>query len=74
MPIPDYQILMLPVLRVLADQKEHAVRDVVAALSDEFSLTADERRQRLQSGVLTMNNRGGLGACLSGQSRASGDC
>lgn len=57
MAIPDYQTLMLPVLKVLADQKGHAVRDIVATLADEFALSEDERRQRLQSGAFTMGNR-----------------
>ncbi len=53
MAIPDYQTLMLPVLRILSDGKEHLLRDVVQQLSDQFGLTEEERRQLLPSGVST---------------------
>ena len=46
MAIPDYQTLMLPVLR-LAGEGELAVSEAVVRLSDEFSLVADERAQLL---------------------------
>src|SRR5439155_17865691 len=54
--IPDYQTLMLPPLRIPENQKERAVGDAVATLSDDLRLSNDERRQ-VQSGVCTMNNR-----------------
>ncbi len=50
MAIPDYQTLMLPVLRFYSDQKEHSFRDVVEALADEFQLTEQERKEMLPSG------------------------
>ena len=45
MPIPDYQTLMLPVLRLLADGADHAAGSVIDAMSAEFDLTAEEREQ-----------------------------
>jgi restriction system protein len=51
MAIPDYQTLMLPLLKFVADGKEHHVREAVAALAKEFSLTEDELKERLPSGV-----------------------
>jgi restriction system protein len=58
MAIPDFQTLMLPVLRRLSDGKEHALRELVAATSDEFGLTSDERAQLLPSGTQPlMTNR-----------------
>lgn len=42
MAIPDFQTLMLPLLRHCADGGEHATRDVVPALAKEFELTEDE--------------------------------
>jgi restriction system protein len=42
MPVPDYQSLMLPVLR-LAAQGETRVPDIEDKLADEFGLTAEER-------------------------------
>lgn len=42
---------MLPVLRRLGDGQEHALRELVAAISDEFRLTPEERAQPLPSGT-----------------------
>lgn len=50
MPIPDFQSLMLPLLKSLADGAEHSMRDVIAQLAEEFSLTGEERRELLPSG------------------------
>ena len=36
MAIPDYQKLMLPVLKHLADGYEHKLRETTTAMSDEF--------------------------------------
>jgi restriction system protein len=36
MPIPDYQSLMLPLLELLEDGKEHRLRDVVSVLEQQF--------------------------------------
>jgi restriction system protein len=49
MPIPDYQTLMLPVLR-LASAGERRVGDVQGQIADEFGLTEIEREQLLPSG------------------------
>ena len=50
MAIPDYQMLMLPLLQVLADKQERTLREVVAQLSIEFKLSDEERSQLLPSG------------------------
>jgi restriction system protein len=58
--IPDFQTLMLPLLRQLADGREHAFADLVEALSEEFDVTPSERRQLLPSGGYpVMRNRVG---------------
>jgi hypothetical protein len=49
MAIPDYQTLMLPVLRRLAKHGWKTV-DLVNALADEYSLNADERNALLPRG------------------------
>jgi restriction system protein len=51
MPIPDYQTLMLPVLRIAGDSQEHRFRDVVEQLATEFQLTDVERNTLLPSGT-----------------------
>ncbi|MFM8273477.1 MAG: restriction endonuclease [Gemmata sp.] len=54
MAIPDFQTLMLPLLESLVDGKEHAMRDVTAALADRFHLTDAERQEKLPSGQQTV--------------------
>jgi restriction system protein len=49
MPIPDYQTLMLPVLR-LAAGGETRVPDVAKQIAEEFGLSEAEREQMLPSG------------------------
>ena len=49
MPIPDYQTLMLPVLRLLADGADHTAGSVIKALSNEFQLTREECEQLVGS-------------------------
>jgi restriction system protein len=58
MPIPNFQLAMLPVLKVLDDQHVHAIKDVIAALSTEFSLTPEELAETLEtSGQSRFANR-----------------
>jgi restriction system protein len=49
--IPDYQSLMLPLLKKLADKQEHKFRDLIEELAFEFNLTEEERKELLQSGA-----------------------
>lgn len=48
--IPDYQSLMLPLLKLVKDGKEHKYRDLIESLADEFCVTDKERRELLASG------------------------
>ncbi len=58
MAIPDYQTVMLPLLKHLADSKEHGLSDCVQALADQFKLSEQERQQLLPSGAgLVISNR-----------------
>lgn len=58
MPIPDYQTLMLPFLKLAADGKEHLLKDSYQILSDQFGLTEEEKRIMLPSGQQSIiNNR-----------------
>ncbi len=50
MPIPDFQSIMLPLLKFCADGQEHTNRQAIDALSQEFGLTEDEQKQLLPSG------------------------
>ena len=49
MPIPDYQTLMLPVLR-FANDKECKVAEILEPIADQFSLSDEERERLLPSG------------------------
>src|SRR5258708_35906170 len=50
MAIPDYQTLMLPVLKVAGDGQEHRIGDVVNLLARVFGLTDEEQQRILPSG------------------------
>ena len=49
--IPDYQSVMLPLLRYAGDKEEHHIRDAIERLADEFKLTEEERKELLPSGL-----------------------
>ncbi len=53
MPIPDYQTLMLPVLRKAA-KGEIKVSQAIEEISDEYGLTDDEKAELLPSGRQTI--------------------
>jgi len=57
--IPDYQSIMLPMLKVVADGQEHKYRDLIDALANVFALSEDERREPLASGQSIFDNRVG---------------
>lgn len=48
--IPDYQSLMLPLLKLVSDRQEHKYRDLIENLASEFQVTDDERKELLASG------------------------
>jgi restriction system protein len=51
MAIPDYQTVMLPLLTLAADGKEHQISEATNILADQFHLTGSERKELLPSGV-----------------------
>lgn len=60
MAIPDYQSLMLPLLKFISDGREHSSSEAIDHLADEFQLTSEEREALLQSGAqFTFANRVG---------------
>jgi restriction system protein len=50
MTIPDYQTIMLPLLRTVADIKEHSNSELINGLSKEFNLSVKEKDELLPSG------------------------
>lgn len=60
MAIPDYQRIMLPLLRFAGDKSEHSIREAIDRLANEFTLTDSERKELLPSGKqATFSNRVG---------------
>lgn len=58
MPIPDYQALMLPILRLLSDSQDRGISLIETTMADEFSLSDAEREEMLPSAVQrTLRNR-----------------
>jgi restriction system protein len=50
MAVPDFQSLMLPLLKIAGDGQEHTASEVVDALVLQFKLTDGERKELLPSG------------------------
>lgn len=50
MAIPDFQSIMLPLLKFCADGKEHTNREALDALAQEFGLTEEEQKELLPTG------------------------
>ena len=50
MTIPDYQTLMLPLLKFVGDKREHSLWETIDKLAAQFNLTDRERRELLSSG------------------------
>ena len=58
MAIPDYQSIMLPLLRFAADGNEQSLREAIEGLSEQFGLTDAETNELLPSGQQPrFNNR-----------------
>lgn len=50
MAIPDFQSIMLPLLRFAGDNQEHSLRQAIEALAKEFGLNDAEQKELLPSG------------------------
>jgi restriction system protein len=50
MPIPSFQELTLPVLKLASDGKEHSVAEAVEAIASQLKLTPEEQAELLPSG------------------------
>lgn len=49
MTIPDYQSLMLPLLKLTSNEKEHSLKDATGVLAKEFNLSKTELAEMLPS-------------------------
>jgi hypothetical protein len=60
MAVPDFQSLMLPLLKLAADGEQHTSAEAVELLAQEFQLSDDDRKELLPSGKQQrFNNRVG---------------
>lgn len=50
MAIPNYQKIMLPLLKFAGDKNEHSIREAIDHVSDLFQLSKAERKEVLPSG------------------------
>ena len=53
MPVPDYETLMLPVLRLIASGAKN-VSECLPTLKDEFGISDEEARELIPSGRITV--------------------
>ena len=51
MAIPDYQSIMLPLLKLAGDKQEHKMSDVTDRLADQLDLSDEERKVLIPSGT-----------------------
>ncbi len=58
MAVPDFQTLMLPILRILEDRREYKISEITASIIEWFGLSEDDQKELLPSGRQTrLSNR-----------------
>jgi len=50
MPVPDFQSLMLPLLKITGDGNEHSTSEVIETLAQQYELGEIDRNEMLPSG------------------------
>ena len=66
MAVPDFQSLLVPILRVLADGQPHKNADIREQLARQLQLTEADLAEKLPSGTQTkFANRVAWGRCTS---------
>src|SRR5258708_30282707 len=50
MPVPDFQSLMLPLMKIAGDGNEHTTSETIETLAQQFGLGEDDRDEMLPSG------------------------
>jgi len=74
MAVPDYQSVMLPLLRFAGEKDgETSTGEAIEVLAKEFGLTDEDLKEMLPSGIQsTFVNKSGLGVYLHEESRSTG--
>jgi len=57
MAVPDFQTLMLPLLKLVSDGQQHTRAELIEQLAQEFQLSNEDRTQLLRSGGTRFGNR-----------------
>lgn len=57
MAVPDYETLMLPVLRALGDGRTLSAKQLREAVAQDLGLSSDDRAETIPSGAPVLNNR-----------------
>lgn len=57
MTVPKFDALMLPLLQVAADGREHRLNHLVGLIADQLSLTEADRTEKMASGQSRFRNR-----------------
>jgi restriction system protein len=50
MAIPTFQKVMLPILKLMSDEKTHSVKETVEYIEQAFNMTDEEKQERVPSG------------------------
>ena len=57
MAVPDFQNMMLPLLKLAGDGEQHSLAEAVEHLAEEFQLSSEDRAEALRSGQTRLYNR-----------------
>ncbi len=57
MPVPKFDALMMPLLKISSDGKDHRLNDVVQPIADDLSLSEADRAEQIPSGQSRLRNR-----------------
>lgn len=58
MAVPDFQSVLLPLLKLAADGQEHTMAEAISGLANEFNLSDEDRAEMLPGGgQRRFNNR-----------------
>src|SRR5215469_3299825 len=57
MALPDFQTMMLPLLRLAGDDQPHTLAEAVEILTQQYHLSEEDRGQTLRSGQTRLYNR-----------------
>ena len=57
MAVPDFQTLMLPLLKLASDGQQHTLAEAVEQMAKEFQLSRDDQAELLLSGQSRLYNQ-----------------